>query len=68
MPEESIDEIKRSLSITRQRFEFLVRQSAEDVIGFSKDVAKAIGEISWEEAKEAIIEDFRKKIHEEKSY
>ena len=62
MPLNNISEIKEALPRIRRRFEMDVESASIEVTEIAKRVSEAIGEISIDEAREAIIQEFRERL------
>ena len=62
MPFHNLDDIKAALPSIRARFEMEVESTCLEVTNIAKQISSAIGEISIDEAKGAIIREFIKRI------
>ena len=61
-------QIKKQIDQAQWQFEMRVEAAGLEVIEMSKDIAKAIGEISIDEAKNAIIKLFIQLMNEPRYY
>jgi hypothetical protein len=62
-PKNILDEIVESATFYRRRFEMEVEATCLEIIEMAKQISPAIGEISINEAKEAITKEFTKRLY-----
>lgn len=58
----TMSELRTKIRNSRDNFEEEVEVAAKLSVEFSKHIAAAIGDISIEEAKQAVVEDFTKHL------
>lgn len=61
---EELEKIKKRMNLARGALPMAVEAICCEIILLSNDIAPAIGEISIDEAKEAIIREFTNKMRE----
>lgn len=64
MSKAALKRLAGELTKIRWQFEMNVEAAALEVTAIAKDISSAIGEISIDEAKEAIVKEFRKRLFE----
>ena len=64
MPFNSIDEIREYLPKARAAFEMQVEAVSLEVTDIAKQISSALGEVSIDELKNAIIREFEKRMRE----
>jgi len=61
---DSLENIKKRMKLAQGAFLMAVEAICVEIICMANDIAPAIGEISIDEAKDAIIKEFTKKMNE----